>query len=341
MTYGWMPESGLKSIVMSSHSARRGTTQRRIIVIGAGIAGQSLAFQLQRSHGCEVLGFLDDDGVQPSGQVPVLGRPSDLLRIIEEYAATEVVVAYSPSWKQSLAECLVSGYDLTITVVPTIYEAMIAKPRLGTVNDVPLITLPTQRRRRLDSRVAKRALDTAVAIIALIVTAPFALLVTLAILLTSPGPVLFGQDRIGRNGRVFRCLKFRSMVTDAEVVTGAVLSCGKSDPRVTPVGRILRATRLDEIPQFLNVLWGDMSVVGPRPERPEFVSQYRRTVLGYEARHRVRPGITGLAQVYGGYQTDVHTKLKYDLMYVYNQSLWMDLRILIRTIGEMVSGAGS
>jgi exopolysaccharide biosynthesis polyprenyl glycosylphosphotransferase len=187
----------------------------------------------------------------------------------------------------------------------------------------------------------KRGFDIFVSLLILLVTLPLSLLVVLGIQLTSPGPVLFRQERVGRNGRLFHCLKFRTMVSDAEAKTGPVLSSGKEDPRVTPFGRLLRKTRMDEIPQFLNVLLGHMSVVGPRPERTCFVEDFRRTVTAYDERHKVRPGITGLAQVHGYYLTDVHTKLRYDLMYVYNQSLLLDTKVLLQTLREMVTGGGS
>ncbi len=128
---------------------------------------------------------------------------------------------------------------------------------------------------------------------------------------------------------------------DAEARTGPVLSTGADDPRVTRVGRFLRRVRMDELPQFINVLLGHMSMVGPRPERPVFVEKFSERMIGYNDRHKVRPGITGLAQVYGTYLTDPHIKLRYDLMYVYNQSLWMDMRILFQTMIEMMIGAGS
>jgi exopolysaccharide biosynthesis polyprenyl glycosylphosphotransferase len=228
-----------------------------------------------------------------------------------------------------------------VKVVPTLYETMIAKPSFKTVDDVPLIHLHAPTGLSYPSRAAKRAFDVLVSVLILLATLPLSLLVILGIRLTSPGPILFRQERVGRNGRRFRCLKFRTMVADAEAETGPVLSTGKADPRVTPFGRFLRKTRMDEVPQFLNVLLGHMCIVGPRPERTCFVDDFRRTVTAYEERHKVRPGITGLAQVHGYYLTDVHTKLRYDLMYVNNQSLWLEVKILLQTMREMLVGSGS
>jgi lipopolysaccharide/colanic/teichoic acid biosynthesis glycosyltransferase len=165
---------------------------------------------------------------------------------------------------------------------------------------------------------------------ALVVAAPVAALAALAIKLTSRGPVFYHQERVGRDGQLFTIYKLRTMVEGAEKETGPTLAW-RDDPRSTALGRILRATKLDEWPQFYNVLRGDMSVIGPRPERFCFVQAFGCHIPAYAQRHAIRPGITGLAQVIGGYRTHVYVKLQYDLIYLYNQSLWLDLWILLRT----------
>ena len=162
------------------------------------------------------------------------------------------------------------------------------------------------------------------------VGAPVAALAAVAIRLTSPGPALYRQERVGCGGRLFVIYKLRTMIEGAENETGPILA-RRDDPRSTMLGRILRVSKLDEWPQFYNVLRGDMSVVGPRPERPCFVGVFRRHIPAYSQRHTVRPGITGLAQVKGGYRTNVYVKLRYDLIYLQRQSLWLDLWILART----------
>lgn len=321
-------------------SARR---PRRILIVGAGEAGRVLAAQLSRRADCFVVGFIEDEPhIAASSQDKVLGSHDDVLRVVDEYAVDEVVVAYAPSWQQRVAESLVNGHaHLRVKVVPTLYETMIAKPAFKTVDDVPLIHLRAPTGLSYPSRAAKRAFDIVVSLFILIVTLPLSLFVIAGIKWSSRGPILFRQERVGRNGRKFRCLKFRTMVANAEANTGPVLSSGKDDARVTPFGRFLRKSRMDEVPQFLNVLLGHMSVVGPRPERTCFVEDFRRSVTGYDERHKVRPGITGLAQVHGYYLTDVHTKLRYDLMYVYNQSLLLDVTVLLQTLREMFIGSGS
>src|SRR5439155_1724423 len=168
---------------------------------------------------------------------------------------------------------------------------------------------------------------------------PVMLLVALAIRLTSRGPVLYTQTRVGKDGRPFTMVKFRTMHAAAERTTGPVLA-SENDPRVTWLGRSLRAARLDELPQLWNLLVGDMSFVGPRPESPEFVGRYEREIQGYAERLKVRAGLTGYAQVNGEYHTSAPTKLKYDLAYIYNRSLWLDLKILSETVKVMLTRRG-
>ncbi len=176
----------------------------------------------------------------------------------------------------------------------------------------------------------KRLLDILVSGAALIASLPFWLAIGVAIVLEDGWPVLYPQTRVGRRGRIFRAYKFRSMIKDAEKVSGPVVA-DQDDPRVTSVGRILRKAALDEIPQLLNIFKGDMSWVGPRPERPEFVRQFLAEIPGYGRRHDIRPGLTGMAQVYGRYYTDAADKLKYDLYYLENRSLLLDFRLFVKS----------
>jgi sugar transferase (PEP-CTERM system associated) len=190
---------------------------------------------------------------------------------------------------------------------------------------------------------AKRALDVALALTGLVVTAPFVFGAALLVRLTSPGAVLYSQERVGLNGRVFTIYKLRTMRADAEAATGPVWST-PNDPRVTPIGRVLRQTRLDELPQLWNVLRGEMSIVGPRPERPEFVAQLRTVIPFFDQRHVLKPGLTGWAQVRHAYAASVEDaveKLQYDLYYVKNLSLWLDLVILAETVKTVVRQRGA
>jgi len=173
----------------------------------------------------------------------------------------------------------------------------------------------------------KRTFDTLLSGVGLILSSPLWLLFSLLVKLQDRGPVFYGQERMGRNGKTFRALKFRSMIIDAEKGTGAVWA-SENDPRVTRIGRLLRATAMDELPQLWNIFKGDMSFVGPRAERPELVEQFAKTISRYHDRFAVRPGLTGIAQVYGQYDTPARHKLKYDRLYINNASLFLDLKLI-------------
>jgi len=318
---------------------------KRILIVGAGEAGRRLAEALENQPGqnCEVVGFVEDElGIVNGSKKRVLGRRDELLDLVERFNIDEVIVAYAPSWQDQVIKKLFgNGHsDIKVRVIPSMYELLITKPVGAAVDDVPLVDLTLPNLSRWYA-LLKRGFDIVFSIIALIAAVPILLAAAAAIKLTSRGPVLFRQERVGLNGTTFQVLKLRTMVQDAEKNTGPVLSSGRDDERVTPVGRILRATRIDEIPQFVNVLLGHMSVVGPRPERPCFVEEYRKRIPYYDLRHRVRPGITGLAQVNGYYLTCVYVKLKYDLMYLRNISLWLDLKILLKTAIVVLRSKGS
>jgi lipopolysaccharide/colanic/teichoic acid biosynthesis glycosyltransferase len=173
----------------------------------------------------------------------------------------------------------------------------------------------------------KRLFDIFLSSIGLLLSSPLWSLFSLAIWLEDRGSIFYTQERVGKNGRVFKALKFRSMISDAEKHTGAVWA-SENDPRITKVGRILRATAMDELPQLWNIFKGDMSFVGPRAERPELVEQFARKIKNYHDRFLVTPGLTGLAQVYGSYDTPPHQKLRYDLLYIKNQSFLLDLKLI-------------
>jgi sugar transferase (PEP-CTERM system associated) len=197
-----------------------------------------------------------------------------------------------------------------------------------------------RKSRRL--RAAKRLLDVLGSGIALLVLLPVMCVIAMLVKATSAGPVIYGQRRVGLHGRVFKVRKFRSMRQDAEAGTGAVWA-GENDTRVTPIGRFLRRTHLDELPQFWNILTGDMSLVGPRPERPEFVKELTRVIPFYGQRHVVRPGLTGWAQVsydYGASVDDAMQKLQYDLFYIKHMSFGLDAYTLLRTVKRVVQGRG-
>jgi exopolysaccharide biosynthesis polyprenyl glycosylphosphotransferase len=248
-------------------------------------------------------------------------------------------VAGTATWQNRLIDLLagVRPTGTAVLLLPGPFESLIGRMRYRWVSDVPLLEVIGSAEWRLHQPF-KRLLDLAGAGALLLLATPALALCALLVRLTSPGPVLYRQTRVGLGQRPFTLLKLRTMRTDAE--QGEELMATPGDPRLTPVGAFLRRMRLDELPQLLNVLGGTMSLVGPRPERPGFVRTFLATVPGYAERFTLRPGLTGLAQVNGDYDSTAENKLRYDLAYMANWSLWLDLSILVRTVRTMLTSRG-
>ena len=221
-------------------------------------------------------------------------------------------------------------YRVRAYVAPKLTDIMIRGARNNTLFDTPLLLVKGTGLTPIQ-RVMKRAMDIIICSIAMIPAAPVMLAVAVAIKLEDGGPVFYKQDRLTRNGREFAILKFRSMIVDAEKYAGAVLASG-DDPRITKVGKFIRATRIDELPQILNILKGDMSIVGPRPERKCFVDEFMEDLPEFSYRMKVRGGLTGYAQIYGKYNTSPYDKLRLDMMYIENYSLLLDVKLIILTL---------
>jgi exopolysaccharide biosynthesis polyprenyl glycosylphosphotransferase len=313
-----------------------GTRPRRALIVGAGEVARELARNLKANPRYQIVGFVDDEiDLIGDEEFVVLGRRSEVPALVEEYLIDEVFVAYSPSWQHRLAEDLASASpDVKLSYVPSPFESMMDMGSVAGIGDIAVVRLLHRQTGFRDA--TKRVFDVTLSLLILLLLSPFLLLVTALIKVMSPGPVIFAQDRIGLGGKPFTLYKFRTMVHNAEAQTGPTLAKGKNDPRLTAVGRWLRLCRIDEIPQLWNVLRGEMSLVGPRPERPYFVKKYQQMMPSYSRRHTVRPGITGLAQVYAGYHTDSRDKLRFDLIYASNQCLGLDLVILFRTVLIMI-----
>lgn len=222
-----------------------------------------------------------------------------------------------------------------IVLIPDVYEIFSSGVELDKIDDIPVFR-PRYLKPSLEQRSLKRMLDITVSSIALLILWPIFILVAIVVKLDSAGPMLYSQIRSGRDERKFKVYKFRTMRQDAEEITGPVLALD-NDPRITKVGRLLRATRLDELPQLINVLVGDMSIVGPRPERPFFVEQFKKEIPEYVYRHNVKPGITGMAQVYGKYNTTAYHKLIYDLIYIQKCNVLTDLVIMLQTVRVLLT----
>lgn len=275
--------------------------------------------------------------------IKVEANLNSLVDLIEKYNVQEIILALEKDEHDALVDIisLCSDKNIKIKIVPDLYEILSGQARTSQIYGMPLIDIMPELMPEWERKL-KRLLDVTVSIIILIISLPVSLLAAIAIKLDSEGPIFFTQERMGMNGKIFKMIKFRSMKKDAEKHTGPVWS-QKNDPRVTRVGKIIRKLRIDEIPQFINVLKGDMSVVGPRPERPYFVEKLSQEIPYYKRRLKVRPGITGWAQVKHKYDEsieDVKVKLRYDLFYIENMSIRMDLKILFRTIFVVIFGKG-
>lgn len=271
---------------------------------------------------------------------PVEGIAHKIVKKALDVGADRIILACErslPGLVFNIAENMPKG--IRLQVVPGVYEALFGRINFETLSDIPLVdvVMPPDT---AWAKFGKRVLDIVFSLISLILLSPLLIITAFIIKLTSKGPVFYLQKRVGLNGAEFNCIKFRTMVKDAELYSGPVLA-EQNDPRITRVGRFLRKYRIDEIPQLFNILRGEMSLIGPRPERPEFVRVYEKEIPLYKYRHLVRPGITGLAQIYGKYDTDPENKLKYDLIYILNLSFNLDMFILLRTVNVVLTGKGA
>jgi exopolysaccharide biosynthesis polyprenyl glycosylphosphotransferase len=315
-----------------------GQNLQRILVVGAGALGREITGKLllHRDLGLQVVGYLDDDPGKQGGAVdgvPVVGGTKDLEQVLAERRVDQVYVALPlEAHKKTMRVLQVVGREcVDVRLVPDILQYATLNAALEDVDGTPVINLSQVPLKGLSSLV-KRLMDLAAAALALAALLPFLPLVALAIWLEDRGPIFYRQERMGLDGKSFMILKFRSMRVNAEASTGPVWAI-KNDPRRTRVGEFLRRWSLDEFPQLWNVLRGDMSIVGPRPERPTFVHEFKHKLPQYMIRHRVKAGITGWAQVHGWRgNTSVKKRLQYDLYYIENWSLRLDLKILWMTL---------
>ncbi|MBI3578169.1 MAG: sugar transferase [Ignavibacteriales bacterium] len=275
--------------------------------------------------------------------IPVVGSVDDMSSLIRQYDIREVLIGLDSTEHDKLLEIIrhCNGHEVGMKIMPDLYDIVSGQARVSSIYGVPLIEVMPELLKPWEESL-KRLVDAVVSVLILVIGLPVWLFVALLIALDSPGPVLYKQERVGKNGKHFNIFKFRSMREDAEKGSGPVWA-QKKDPRVTRIGKIIRKLHIDEVPQFINVLLGDMSLVGPRPERPFFVEKLAQELPLYKRRLKVRPGITGWAQVKHKYDEsieDVKTKLKYDLFYIENISWRMDLKILFNTFYVMISGKG-
>jgi len=321
----------------------KGIGDDRVIIVGAGEVGQMLYQKIAQNPklGYQMVGFIDNGKAnrrQKVMGVPVLGTLVDIPWIIERYGIDEVIIGLPESSHQELVGIisLCEREKVGIRVFPDVFQIMASEVGIGDLGGLPLLTI---RDVALQGwrRTLKRGMDVVFSAIALVLLSPFLLLTALLVKLDSPGPVFYIQERMGLDAVPFKMIKFRSMRTDAEQDGPGWTT--PDDPRRTKLGSIMRRFNIDELPQLINVLIGDMSLVGPRPERPVYVEQFRQSIPRYMDRHREKAGITGWAQVNGlRGDTSIIERTKYDLWYIENWSLALDLKILIRTVVQWILG---
>ncbi|MDQ3929529.1 MAG: sugar transferase [Chloroflexota bacterium] len=343
-----LPIAGVR--VLLSLALSRAPLRRRVVVVGANQDGYEMVEAFRRYDGqtYEFLGYFDD-APRVQDNVPI--RPervhptSELVAFNELYGVDQVVLA-NPVQTGPLLHTISLLHEQGAQITPmfAIYQDLTGRVPVSHLGNDWYVALPANVKKTTRTyQMVKRGMDIIMSLGMLIVAAPIIPFVMLAIKLDSPGPIFFKQVRVGRGGKLFKIVKFRSMRQDAEAGSGAVWA-SNGDPRVTRIGRFLRKSRIDEIPQLWNIVVGDMSFVGPRPERPEFDEQLEREIPFYRARRAVRPGLTGWAQVqyrYGNTIADTLRKVEYDLYYIKNESLYLDLLILLRTVAVVLKLGGN
>lgn len=315
---------------------QEGFNIKYVLIIGAGEVGARLADTISVNSylGYKIMGFLDDNVTGEINNVKVIGKITDIEKILARNLVDRVIVSISPRHYNVLGQIIESCEKMGVRadIVPDYYQYVSSNFNVELIDDIPLISV---RNLPLDitfNRYIKRIFDVVFVIVVSIIISPLLILVAIGVKLTSPGPVIYKQERVGENGRVFMIYKFRSMTIENEYIDDQKWT-QKNDPRVTNFGKFIRRTSIDELPQFYNILKGDMSLIGPRPERPYFVRKFRESVPKYMIKHHVRPGMAGWAQI-NGYRgnTSIVERIKYDIFYVENWSIWLDIKIFLRTI---------
>jgi len=322
--------------------------KKRLLILGTGQLAVDLCHVItsQNHWLVHIVGFLDGKAErvgEPLVNPGVIGTYDQLAHVVEQHRVDTIVVCLEDRRSTLPVQALLDFKAMGLDILDGhhLFEEASGRLSIDSLRPSALI-FSTGFRRRLLSLLSKRLFDVGVSVVGLIALVPLFAVVAALIRLDSPGPVFYRQIRVGLRGRPYMIWKFRSMRQDAEKFGPRWAQA--NDPRISRVGWWLRKTRIDEFPQLLNVLRGEMSLVGPRPERPVFVQELRMIIPYYDIRHTVRPGVTGWAQVkfrYGASQEDSHTKLQYDLYYVKNLSLFLDVRILIHTIRVMMLGVGA
>ncbi len=321
---------------------RRGVGVARLAVVGLTPGAASLAQQIKRRPGLgyRIIGFIAETAGSPRQwqQMPVLGTMTKLDKIIADHHLDEIIFALPAGAHAKMQALLINPkhQEVKFKILSDLFGLITNPATVDDIAGIPIFALKETPLAQMSARIQKRLFDLALTVPALVLLSPLLSVIALAVKLSSPGPVLYKQERISRGNKPFMVWKFRSMRQNAEKKTGPVWAT-KKDSRVTLVGGFLRKTSLDELPQLFNILKGEMSLVGPRPERPHFVEQFKDAIPHYLERHQVKAGLTGWAQVHGlRGNTPIEERTTYDLWYVENWSLILDLKIIIRTALEFL-----
>ncbi len=325
------------------------SARRKVLIVGTDWAAMTIIGAIGRyAHDLyDISGVIaeSDDVLKDICDVPVVGTGKDIARLVYTEQVSELIVTSTHELSAEIFQGVMDAYEhgAAIVPMPLLYERITGQVPVEHVSNNWAVVLPMDGGSIFNPQMAiKRILDIVISLVGMMVFIILLPFLALIIRLDSPGDIFYSQERTGLNGRTFRIYKFRSMRADAEAKTGAVFS-QKGDPRVTRVGRFMRKTRLDELPQIVNILRGDMSIVGPRPERPEHIKRLTEKIPFYRTRLVIRPGLTGWAQVrynYGSTDEDALIKLQYDLYYIRHQSLLLDLNIILRTVYKVIQMGG-
>jgi len=335
----------LTSIVVNRvHTGKEGF---RTVIIGGSdkaITIYNEVRQLAKSSGNLFVGYINLNGVDRllDGELDYLGHVDQLEKILNDHDVEEVIIALESTEHERLKNIVsrINHHHVVIKIAPDLFDILAGSVKLNNIFGALLMevnqdVMPTWQ------RVIKRTMDIALSLFAIVILIPFYIVFAVCVKLSSKGPILFFQERVGLNGRPFKIIKFRTMFVDAEKM-GPQLS-SSNDPRITPIGRFMRKVRIDELPQFFNVLKGDMSLVGPRPERQYFIDQIVKIEPQFMELTKVRPGITSWGQVKYGYAENVNQmiqRMKYDLLYLKNRTLALDLKIMLYTVMIVIKGKG-
>lgn len=314
---------------------KRGFNSQAAIIVGTGRVARQIARAMRHASwtGMQPVGFVDEQATRWNSDLRLLGRIADLPELVETHKVSHVFLALPLKQFDHARRVfdVLSGSYVDVRVVLDLPALAGVSLQTTVLDGLPIVTLRENPHHGLNVLV-KRGMDIGLSLLALVLLAPVMLAVALLVKLTSKGPVLYRQERAGLNGQPFLMLKFRTMRVDAEAQSGAVWARA-NDPRRTPIGTFLRKTSLDELPQLFNVLRGDMSLVGPRPERPVFIDKFRKTVPNYMVRHAMKAGITGWAQVNGWRgNTSLRKRIQHDLYYINHWNPWFDVKILWLTL---------